>query len=144
MLSSYILVKSVRHIDAVRFDYKLFEEEDCRGTRYVLDGYTYLMHIIQLWPGDWVNQMAKTNEVVGTKNRLTMGGGGKRIVCSLISQEFWKYIGCVLSEVTYGKKEHKVWSEIPKYSGNNASTKIRRDVCGNIYFYHLFYIYACR
>ena len=36
------------------FDYKLFEEEECGGNREVLDGYTYLKHLIQLWPGDWV------------------------------------------------------------------------------------------
>ena len=36
------------------FDYKLFEEEEGRGTREVLDGYPYLKHLIQMWPGDWV------------------------------------------------------------------------------------------
>ena len=61
--------------------------------------------------------MEKMNESVGMKNRVTMDGGGKRLVCPLKSQEFWKCIGCILSAVTYGKKGHKLWSEIPKDFG---------------------------
>ena len=33
------------------------------------------------------------NEVIGMKNRLMMGGGGKRIVHTFRRQEFWKFIG---------------------------------------------------
>ena len=44
------------------------------------------------------------NESVGMKNRITMAGGKKRLVHPFRRQEFWKYIVCVLSEVTYGKK----------------------------------------
>ena len=70
------------------FDYELFEEEDSGGVQKLLDGYPYLKHIIQLWPGDWVKQMEKMNEVVGMKNRLTIAGGGKQLVHPFISQEF--------------------------------------------------------
>ena len=38
------------------FYYKLFEEEEVGGVVgvwEVLDGYPYLKHIIQFWPGDW-------------------------------------------------------------------------------------------
>ena len=38
------------------------------GARERLYGYTYLNHLIQLWPGDWVNQIANINEAVGMKN----------------------------------------------------------------------------
>ena len=34
------------------FDYKLFNEEEGGGTRYGLDGYTYLKNIIKFRPGD--------------------------------------------------------------------------------------------
>ena len=46
--------------------------------------------------------MAKMNEVVGMKNRVAVGEGGKRIVRPFRRQTFWKYIGCVLFSVTYG------------------------------------------
>ena len=39
------------------FDYKLFEEEEGRGTREGLYGYPYLNNLIQLWTGDWYNHM---------------------------------------------------------------------------------------
>ena len=84
-------------------------------TREGLDEYHYLKHKIQLWPGDWVKQMEKINEAVGMNNRVTVSGGGKRIVRNFISQELWKFIDCVLLAVTYGGKGHNLWSEIPKY-----------------------------
>ena len=62
------------------FDYMLFEEEYGGGTREILDGYTYLKNIMQLWPGDWVRQMEKINEAVCMNNRFTSNGGGKRSV----------------------------------------------------------------
>ena len=41
------------------FGYKLFEEEGISGVREELDGYPYLKHITQLWPGDGVKRMEK-------------------------------------------------------------------------------------
>ena len=61
-----------KFIGVCGFDYKLFEEDDSGVTREALDGYPYLMHLVQLWTGDWVKQMAKMNESVGMKNRLTV------------------------------------------------------------------------
>ena len=52
--------------------------------------------------------MEKINEVVGMKNRFTMGWGGKRLVCPFKMQELWICIGCVLSEFAYGNKGHRL------------------------------------
>ena len=71
-----------------------------------------------------MNQMAKMNEAVGTNNCIMMDGGGKRLVSHFKSQEFWKCIGCIILAVTYGKKGHKLWIEIPKYSVRMASPKL--------------------
>ena len=65
-----------KYIGLCCFDYKLYEEEEGGGTRDKLNGYPYLKHIIKLWRGDWVKQMAKTNEAVGMKNRIDKSGGG--------------------------------------------------------------------
>ena len=56
------------------FDYKLFEEEEGRGTQEVLDRYPYLKHQNHLWIGYWVKHMAKINEVVRMKDCLMMAG----------------------------------------------------------------------
>ena len=54
------------------------------------------------------------NEAVEMKNCVTMDGGGKRLVRPFKNKEFWKCIGCILLEVTYGNKVHKIFNEIPK------------------------------
>ena len=56
-------------------EYGLFQE--------VLYGYPYLKHIIQLWPGDLVDQMEKVNEEVVEKNRL----GGRNIQIFLLESK---------------------------------------------------------
>ena len=89
------------------------------------------------------------NEAVGMKNDVTVGGGGKRLVCPFIWQDLWKFIGCVILAVMYGKKGHNLWGEIPKYYGMTEATKLQRGVRRNtdlykVYcdIYHTFYIYA--
>ena len=73
----------------------------------------------------------KMNEAVGTKNCLILYGGKKWQVCPFRRQELWKYIGCILLAVTYGKKGHNIWSEKPKTFGKNLQTKLHKDVRGN-------------
>ena len=83
------------------FDYKLFEEEQGGGTIEGLDGYPYLKHLIQLWPGDWENRTEKMNEAFGMNNYVTVDGGGKQMVCPFRIQDFWECIGCLLSTFIY-------------------------------------------
>ena len=78
--------------------------------------------------------MVNINEVVGMKNCLDISGVRKRVVRPFRRQELWKYIGCIISALTYGKKGHKIWSEIPKSLGKNPRTKLRRNVFEKTYF----------
>ena len=71
----------------------LFEEEEVGGVQEGLYGYPYLNNLTQLWPGDWVKYMGKTNEAVGKKNRLDKSEGRKRPVRPFTRNEFWKCIG---------------------------------------------------
>ena len=64
------------------------------------------------------------------KNRVTLNGGGKRQVKKFTRQEFWKCIGCILSDVAYGKKVRKLWSEVSKGVGKHDNLTLRRDVRG--------------
>ena len=63
-------------------------------------------------------------------NRVTLNGGGKRQVKKFTRQEFWKFIGCILSSVTYGKKGRKLWSEVSKGVGKHENMTLQRDVRG--------------
>ena len=64
------------------------------------------------------------NGAVSMKNLVTVGDGGKWIVCPFRSQEFWKCIGCVLSVVKYRNKGNKLWIKLPKYYVKMAPTKL--------------------
>ena len=68
------------------FYYNLFEEEEGVGTINGLDGYPYLKHIIDFWPGYWFNQMEKVDVAVGMNNCLMISGVKKRLVCPFIIQ----------------------------------------------------------
>ena len=71
------------------FDYKLSEEEESVGVRDGLDGYPPLNHAIQLWSGDWENQMAKMNAMVGMKNCLLISVGKEMVT---VRSSFYKAI----------------------------------------------------
>ena len=94
--------------------------------------------------------MEKMYVAVCMKNRVALNGGGKRQVKKFTRQEFWKYIGCIISAFTYGKKGRKLWSEVPKGFGKYENLKLRRYVRGTTdlfkvccaHYRHL-YIYAC-
>ena len=70
------------------------------------------------------------NEAVTMKNRVILNGGGKLQVKNFTRQEFWKFIGCILSAVTYEKKLCKLWSEVSKGVGKHDNQTIQRDVFG--------------
>ena len=127
------------------FYYKLFEEEEGGGFREGLEGYPYLKHLIQLWQGDWVNHMSKMNEVVDEHNRLDKCGGKRWLVWHFSNKEFWKYIGCIVLAVTYGKKGHIIWGETHTSDANKAWSPIDINVlgttgllkvCCDLYRYH--------
>ena len=77
------------------------------------------------------------NEAVCMNNRVTMNGVGKRLVRPFKRQEFWKCVGYIIQAVTYGKKGHKVWSEVPKSFGKYENPKLRRYFRGNTDLYKL-------
>ena len=63
-----------------------------------------MKHLIQLWPSDWVNQMAKMNEIVGMKNRLMMSGGKKRLVVRLEGKSYGNVLVAFYQQLPMGRK----------------------------------------
>ena len=62
--------KDFKAIGLSGFGYKLFEEEEYGGIQEELDGYPYLVHLINFWKVYWCNQVENMNQAVGEKNRL--------------------------------------------------------------------------
>ena len=90
-----------------------------------------MKHLIQLWPGDWVKQTTKINLSVGEENNLNCYGGKNQLVCTFRRQYLWRFIGLILSKVTYGRNGHKTWAETKRSVDKKVRTKLHRDVCGN-------------
>ena len=47
-------IRSTKQLDYAIFDYRLFEEDEGGEVLEGIYGYSYLKHIVELWPGDWV------------------------------------------------------------------------------------------
>ena len=72
----------------------------------------------------------KMNLAVGDKNPLDNSGGKKRLVIPFRRHEFCTCIGCILLEVTYGNKGHKLWGETQISIGKKVRAELHRYVRG--------------
>ena len=106
--------------------------------------------IHKLWPGDWKTQLKRMNQKVDEENGKALGkrNGRYQNIRWFSSNEFWKNIGCLVSDPTFGLGGSKPWEkeEDIRTSGNNRkrrSTRIKVDlyeVCiSKIIYRFLFY-----
>ena len=72
-------------------------------------GIPYLMHLIKILPGYWVNHMVKMNQVVGDNSPLDALVGSKYPGCPFRRNKFCKCIGYILWEVPFRAKIHQFW-----------------------------------
>ena len=103
-----------------------------------------------LWQGDWVEQVAKMNQVVVENIFLDKSGGRKRPVRHFTRNEFWKCMVCILLAVIYGIKEHHIWRGNEPSVSKKGQTPLTIDVHVNTYLimvrcylYHPHSCYAC-
>ena len=75
--------------------------------------FTYLLMLINLWPGDCKTQLKSTNQKVDSENGKALNKGNIRYrkVCWLSSNEFWKNIGCIVSAPTFGIGGLRLWEK---------------------------------
>ena len=70
------------------------------------------------------------NEAVGKRNCIDELGGKRRLVQKISNKEFWKCIECIILEVYYGKKGHKIWRKTNTSAAKKVQSLIDRDVHG--------------
>ena len=108
-----------------------------------------MKHLIEVWLGDWVEQLSKMNEAVGERNRLHKFTNNIRLVKIISKMEFWKCFGCIILAVIYGKKGCMIWEERHIYDAGKAPSPIDRDVSEKkdllkvrycLYHYHYCYL----
>ena len=94
--------------------------------------------------------MKNVNVAVGEKNCLDLSVEKRQLVHPFRRQECWKFIGCILSAVTYGKKGHNIWGGAQISVDKQELTKSYRYVCRNTDLlrvlcgiYRPQYCYAC-
>ena len=92
-----------------------------------------MKHLIELCPGDWVDQMSKMNEEIDERNQHQEATGKRRLTRKISNNEFWKFIGCILLEFNYGEKGYMIWVSTTIKDSGKAEGKIDRDVCGKTY-----------
>ena len=63
------------------------------------------------------------NEADGENNDLDKYGEKKLLICPFRRQDLRKFIECILLEVIYKNKEHKIWEETPISFGKKEETK---------------------
>ena len=102
----------VQKIGQQGFEYTVFEEEEDGGMRKVIYGYPYLKHIIYLLPGYWEQYLGKMNESVCDQNLLQQESRKTWAIKFFPKNEPWKFIGCILLTVTYGKKGYRIWEKV--------------------------------
>ena len=70
----------------------------------VLSEYPYLLILMNIWPGNWNNQLERTNINVDGDNgkAVRMANGWDRKFWQFSRNEFWKNIGCLVSDPTFG------------------------------------------
>ena len=72
----------------------------------------------------WVEHLGVMYEVVIEKNQLEKGSGKTEFLKKISINEFYKYIGWIISAVTYGEKGCGIWREtcdsvlVPDYNVN--------------------------
>ena len=71
----------------------------------------YLLIIMTLWPGDWEDQIDRKNYKVDEDDVRggTQENGKFRKLRRFSRNEFWKDIGCLLSEPTFGLGGSILW-----------------------------------
>ena len=77
------------------------------------------------------------NEEAEKRNRHHKATGKRRLVRFFSINEFWKYIGCILSAVKFGKKGHTLRGVNLIINIRNGPCLISRDVCGKAYLLKL-------
>ena len=79
--------RTAKILDYVGLIINYLKKRRAGGIERGLDGYPFLKHPVQLWTVYWSKHMEKMNKAVGMKNRVTICGGGKRLVRPFKSQE---------------------------------------------------------
>ena len=98
--------------------------------------------LIKLWPGDWISQLKRMNLKVDEENGKSLNKGNVqyRKFCCLLSNEFWKNIGCLVSAPTFGLGGLRLWEKEEKQKLSGKKRK-RRSIWAKVDLYEVCFLF---
>jgi hypothetical protein len=81
--------------------------------------YPYLKLLQKMWPGEWQQQLRQLNIKIAAENAT--GGSARQKIKEVSEQEWWIFIGVLISAGPQGKGGKKLW-EKPQHRHGNAIT----------------------
>ena len=107
--------------------------------------------LIKLWPGDCIIQLKRMNQKVNEENGKALNKGNVRYrkFRRFSSNGFWKNIGCLFSEPTFGLGGSKLWEkeEDLKLSGKKMKRLLilvkvdLYEVCRSYFIYFILFYF---
>ena len=106
MIEDHVVEDNTDH-DEIRlwgFDFNFFDRDKKGEVREGSTEFPYLLILMKLWTGYWKNQSKKMNLRVDQENgkEMFIGNGWYQKICRFSSNAFWKKIGCLISDPTFG------------------------------------------
>ena len=95
------------------FYFDVFDQDGEGVVREGSSEFPYLIILIKLWPGYWMNRLKMMNQKVNEYNGKALNKGNVRYrkICRFSSNEFWKNIGCLVSAPTFGLGGSRLWEK---------------------------------
>jgi hypothetical protein len=93
-------------IGLVGFDFPELFKPETAGHAY---NFPYLLLLQKMWPGDWRQQLRQLNLKIEATNAAERGKGKK--INGVSEQEWWVFIGIIISAGPQGKGGNKLWEK---------------------------------
>jgi hypothetical protein len=79
-----------------------------------------------MWPGDWKQQLHQLNQKITDTNMINAAAAGKRKqkINSVSEQEWWKFIGIIISAAPQGKGGVNLWEKDTHREGRSMTKTI--------------------
>jgi hypothetical protein len=86
--------------------------------------YPYLKLLQKMWPGDWKQQQRQLNIKIAAENTSNSGNKNWRDINPVSQQEWWVFIGILISAGPQGKGGKKLWEKPQSREGNGITMPI--------------------
>ena len=141
VFNNHVIEEPTDHEEIVLqgFDFNLFDGDEKGVVREGFSEFPYLLMLIKIWHWNWKTKLKTKKQKVDEDNwkALVKGNVRYRKFRWFSRNEFWKNIGCLVSDPTFGLGGPRLWQkeEYIKISGNKRKI---RSIQIMVYLYEVF------